>query len=752
MRHKQFVSKALTFTALLAMVLFCVSAFAQETTGGIQGTVKDSSGAVINGATVTVSGPALIGTQTSTTDSAGNYRFSQLPPGTYEINVTAAGFGNNKQSGLKLETGALPILNITMKPGSESTTVEVNEESPAVDVTQSKVQTNVVHEVLDNIPKGRSFQSLIPFAPGARQEPLQSGTGSRDNGFQIDGASDSENVYLIDGINTTNIQNGGVGKNFNTDFVQEVQIKTSSFEAEFGGALGGVINAIPKHGGPNWHGELLTYWRTNALNANDPCASGMTSSGFSTVCGLRLLPPPAAQLNTTTRVDGTPEYYVPQKDKRRILEPGFQVGGPLFTDRLRLYTSYIPYIDTISRNTTFTGLNPGPRELSSNTIQHNAYTRLDWRALNQLNLFAGWNYGYARQKGSLGSPDSAFGQINTGAGTDPNTFRSDAGSVNPLSVYTFGGDWTPTSKFVVSSRYGYFFSNTEQRGTAIGTQYAYQTSIGAATPDASGVTPIPVAGVNVNGSPLQQNSGFANITSPFKTFFDAYKRYSYNADASYFVGNLWGSHTFKGGYFFQKQSNNVLKIYNGSNVQLFWGAQSYTPVTNTTICDPIIAQNVANPAFNVPGSKYGNGPGQNGTSCTGQFGYYIVNDGVDNTGGDSQTANAIYFQDSWTVGKTGLTINAGVRFDQEDTPAYDPSRFPSVNFGFGQKTAPRIGGAYDLLHNARSRSSPAMDSSMICRRWVWPVVRSGRIIGTNAPIPLTQPTTQPSRRPLRSSA
>src|SRR3954470_18382786 len=105
MRHKQFAGKVLAITALIAVMLFCISAFAQETTGGIQGTVKDTQGAVISGATVTVTSPALIGTKTSTTDSAGIYRFAQLPPGTYELSVTAAGFGNNKQSGIKLETG-----------------------------------------------------------------------------------------------------------------------------------------------------------------------------------------------------------------------------------------------------------------------------------------------------------------------------------------------------------------------------------------------------------------------------------------------------------------------------------------------------------------------------------------------------------------------------------------------------------------------------------------------------------------------
>src|SRR5215510_10651879 len=128
-----------------------------------------------------------------------------------------------------------------------------------VDVSTSKVAVTIPEDVIENLPKGRSFQSLIPFAPGARQEPLQSSTSNRDNGFQIDGASDSENVYMIDGVNTTNIQSGGVGKSFPMDFIQEIQIKSSSFEAEYGGALGGVINAVPKRGGNNFHGERSTY-------------------------------------------------------------------------------------------------------------------------------------------------------------------------------------------------------------------------------------------------------------------------------------------------------------------------------------------------------------------------------------------------------------------------------------------------------------------------------------------------------------
>lgn len=669
--------RAFAVVALLA----APSVFPQETTAGLQGTVKDPSGAVVANATVEVASPALIGIRKVQTDAAGNYRFAALPPGDYTMTVTAPGFRVYKQSNIDLAVGRLPNIDVQLQVGGVAETVEVTTEATMIDTTQSKVAVNVPEEVILNIPKGRSFQSLIPFAPGARQEPLQGGTSSRDNGFQIDGASDSENVYLIDGVNTTNIQNGGVGKSFQMDFIQEIQIKSSSFEAEYGGALGGVINAVPKRGSNNWHGSLVTYIRTNALNANDPCASGYTSggvgtfAGYSTVCGLRLNPN-LPSLSTSRRLDGTPEYYLPKKDQRRIIEPGYEIGGPLFKDKLWLFSSYIPTLDTIHRTTTFTGANPGPRTLTSSFIQHNMYNRLDYGVMSSLRLYAAWNYAYSRTTGQLGAPDSAFGQTNTGATTDPNTLRSDTGSVNPLSVYSFGADWTPTAKLVVSARYGYFFSNNEQRGIPTGTRYTYQATVNAASRDLAG-DPFPTSSFNT--------TGYFNIPSNLAYVYDAYKRHSLNVDASYFVSRfLGGTHTFKGGYFWQRQSNDVLRTFQGGAVNLYWG-QNYVPVTSTTACDQIIAQNKAD---------FGQ------ATCQGRYGYFVVGTGVTNTGGTEQFAHALYIQDAWQVGH-GLTLNLGVRFDQERQPPYDANRFPTVEFGWGDKIAPRLGAAYDVLHNGK---------------------------------------------------
>src|SRR5215472_893246 len=545
--------KRILYTMLLAALTCVHASFGQETTAGLQGTVKDPTGALVPNATVEISGPALIGgSRKVETDTAGAYRFAQLPPGDYNLTVTAQGFATLRQAAIHLDVGRLPTLDLSLQVGTATQTVEVAANAATIDVTQSKVAVDVEKTVIDNIPKGRSFQSLITFAPGARMEPLQGGRNDKGNSFQVDGATDAENVYMVDGVNMTDAQNGGVGKNFQVEFIETVQVKSSGFEAEYGGALGGVVNAVPKRGTNNWHGSLLAYMQFNDLNAIDPCLSGMTAgynganfsgptaanvntSAQGQVCGLRLNPS-LAGLNNATRLDGTPEYYLPKKDQRDIIEPGYEISGPLKTDKLWLFSSYVPTLDTIHRSVNFTGNNPGLRTLTSSFVQHNMYNRLDYGATNTLRLFASWNYSYGRQTGQLVLPDSAAGQVNTQATTDPNTLRSDAGYVYPSSVYSFGGDWAPTSKLVVTARYGYFFSNVEQRGVPSGIRYVYQASVNANTKDLTGAT-FPTSAFNT--------TGFANIPSNLARIYDAFKRKSFNIDASYFMHALGGTHTFK---------------------------------------------------------------------------------------------------------------------------------------------------------------------------------------------------------------
>jgi hypothetical protein len=676
-------------------MVFVAAGFAQETTAGLQGTVKDSSGAVLSKASVEVSSAALQGTKKVETDSAGYYRFANLPPGDYDITVTANGFKTLKQGGVHLIAGSLPSIDLSMQVGGAEQTVEVSAAPPIVDVTQSKVQTSVSGEILDTIPKGRSFQSVVGFAPGARQEPLQSSRTDqgRLNGYQIDGASDAENVYMSEGLNITNIYGGGIGNtSIPMEFIQEVQVKSSSFEAEFGGANGGVINAIQKRGGPQWHGSLFTYYRGDPITANDQCINRMFGTVQGSGCGLRSIPGTATntgKLGTVDTATGTQwtsgpffwnnrqaaptQYYLQKQDKWSTIEPGFEVGGPLYKDRLWLFASYVPTLSQVTRSVNFTGNNPGPRSFTQTDTTQSSLTRLDYRLSNSVRLFSAWQGGYRRIKGTQASlnPDSVIGQINTTAGTDPNTLRADTGSTNPLTILNFGGDITLGSKLVITSRYGYFYNDSQDRGKSTGTRYLWQV-------DSTGNTACSGAACPAAD---QHNAGFANIPSNFQQIYDIFGRRQFTTDASYFVGNFFGTHNLKAGYAVQRLSENVLQAFQTSVVNVFYGsAQSYTTASGPTsqVCAAAI-------------QKYG--------QCGGPYGYYVLGDGVTTNGNVSTLNHSFYVQDAWTVHRS-LTINGGVRLDKEFLPPYRPGS-ESISFGFGQKIAPRIGAAYDLLHNGK---------------------------------------------------
>src|ERR1700722_4083283 len=159
------LAAALSFGAAVSVITTSPPVFAQETTGGLQGTIKDASGAVVPGAMVTVTTPSLPGGKSATTDGKGYYHFSNLPPGAYLITVTAKGFSELKREGLVLEVGHDPSIDLVLSVGAESAVVEVSSESPQIDVTSVTTQTNISQDVVNYVPHGTTFQSVIQFAP-----------------------------------------------------------------------------------------------------------------------------------------------------------------------------------------------------------------------------------------------------------------------------------------------------------------------------------------------------------------------------------------------------------------------------------------------------------------------------------------------------------------------------------------------------------------------------------------------------------
>jgi hypothetical protein len=172
MRHTKWIC---FFVVILVMTvgfsLVLPAAYAQETTGGLQGIVKDASGGVVPHAKVVVSSDSLGAPRELETDASGYYHFSNLPPGTYSITGTAKGFKTFKREGVLLEVGHLPSVDLALEIGTAETIVEVSSATPQIDVTTNVTQTNVTEDVINDIPHGRSFQSVIQFAPAARNEP-----------------------------------------------------------------------------------------------------------------------------------------------------------------------------------------------------------------------------------------------------------------------------------------------------------------------------------------------------------------------------------------------------------------------------------------------------------------------------------------------------------------------------------------------------------------------------------------------------
>ncbi len=666
----RFRGVAAVVSLLLLALTLLPQAFAQETTGAIQGIITDPTGAVVAGATVVATADKLIKPVTATSDAHGFYRLNALPPGNYTLLISGSGM-KAKATDLNLKAGDLPNLNFQLTVGSE-TVIDVSTAVAMVDVTQSKVETTITNEVLQEIPKGRSFQSVIPFAPGARQEPLQSTTsgtlnGNRTGGFQIDGASDSENVYSSEGVNVTDIVGGGVGYNVPMEFVQDVQVKSSSFEAEYGGAMGGVVNVVQQKGSSNWHGSIFTYYRSSAMNANDQCA-------LSTTCGLRK--DPSTSVNSSLRLDQAAQYYIGKQDHYRAVNPGFTLGGPLLANKVWLYASFVPEYYALRRDVNFTGTNPGPRSFYQTQNQYYGFARLDYAPTSKLRLFASWEDLYTRVTGnSLPTPDSKNGQTNSNSTTDPTTFRADSGQVIPAAVYAFGGDYTITPRLLLSVRYGYLYSNAEDRGKTTGVKAVMEAgSITAKGLDGSSV---PTA--------YQQLTNYTNIGTNTAQKFNVLQRKSISADLSWLKTGWAGTHNFKVGFGRDSTYNNLVSGYNTALIDFDYGAD-YTVATSATACDAVIAANV---------TKYGSSAAGH---CRGNYGFFYVNDY--STGGVARGDNeGIYVQDAWTIGNR-LTINAGVRFDREYLPPYSAGA-SSIGFDFTQKVGPRIGAAYDVLHNGK---------------------------------------------------
>lgn len=657
---------------------------AQETTGALQGTVKDQTGAVVPHARIHVSTPSLPGGKTTDADEKGFYHFDNLPPGTYTETVVAKGFANLKHENVVIEVGHVPTLDVTLSIGSEATTVEVTSESPVIDVTTETTQTNITHDVVSYVPHGVSFQSVIQFAPSARNEPLQGntmtgngtggtspGNGSNGNaiGYSIGGAADSENAYLVEGQETADVIGGFSHTNVPFDFIQEEEVKTSGVEAQYRGALGGVVNVIMKKGSNHYHGSVFLQFETSGMDGSPTAYSRYDPNGTTTT------------LDNGFVIDPDYQIYQPKKDKTGDWLPGFTLGGPLlpvgkWRDRLYFFAGFNPEFHDIERKVNFSGT---VIPFSQNTQTFYTNARVDAAITQRVHAFASWLYQGQKQAGeSLPYADAANGLFNVSSGNNPTNYAHTLGYRAPNITSNFGADITLTKSLVSTTRYGYFFENYADHGYPTGGNiYVF------------------------NAAGLGQANGYESqaLDANF-THRNAEKHKQLDQDIAFYKSGWAGTHNFRFGYQFNQESDNIFQGYNAPEIIVVPGEQYAVATTEgATNCAAAVAAGQAVATYDPNTGAL--------TKCggvSGGAGYeYAIDAG--NGGVAVSDNNAFYAQDTWTIGR-GITVNAGLRMEKEFLPAENQPNgqiVKSINFGWGDKLQPRIGAAWDVFKNGKMK-------------------------------------------------
>src|SRR5207253_11263419 len=163
---------------------------------------------------------------------------------------------------IQVVLGKTTPVNIALSVAGSTATVNVSASEVTIDPTDNKIQTNITAQVAELLPKGTNFASLLKVAPSTRPEAI-------NGGYQVDGASGSENTFIVDGQEVTHFRTGVLRANDNLPFsiVQETQVKSSGFEAEYGGATGGVINVVTKGGTNDFHGEFGSSFSPSGLQS-----------------------------------------------------------------------------------------------------------------------------------------------------------------------------------------------------------------------------------------------------------------------------------------------------------------------------------------------------------------------------------------------------------------------------------------------------------------------------------------------------
>ena len=516
------------FLAIAVFLLSAIPVVAQETTASISGVVTDPSGAALPG--VSVEAVNNRGQRyTATTDSSGRYRFPSVQPGTYTVTATIAGMEPTALKNLRVTLSGATGADLKMRIGAVAETLTVTAEAPIVNLSSSSVATSVTRQQIEILPRGRDFTDVVAFTPGATNDPVLAG------GISIDGSTGLENRFIIDGIDTTDPQIGDSSVPMRAEFMEEIQVKTAGYAAEFGGSTGGVINAITRSGANDFRGGVLVDYETSSLNEDRP---QLQVAGDEAILRTDL-----------------------HEDDRTRWDPGFYVGGPILRDRLWFFGSYQPGITNTDRTVTFQ--NGFTDTYDQEQIVNYATGNLTSVIGSKMTLKAGFSMSPYETKGALPS------RLGNTTNTAQSTYET--GTKGERETYSASADFTATNSLVFSARAGYYDTDYESTGVPF-YDVIHQFSTGGADPKTA-FPSLPAA-----TPPRGFSSGTLIVDA---TARDMYERTSWATDGTWFVTG-GGEHALKAGFQTEKIGNDVAQGYNGDRLLYYWD-RSFTTTTGQSV-------------------------------------------------------------------------------------------------------------------------------------------------------------------------
>lgn len=329
---------------LLATCLLPVSSALAQGLGRISGLITDSTGAAVPSATVVAVGSTTGTAATVKTNSQGEYVFPALQPSTYNLTVTASGFGNYTQKNVLLEADQAVTVNAALKVGGASEVLDVSSDVPQVDVTTSTLSQVVDTARVNELPlNGRNAAALTTLVAGVVVAPNQASDQGVTKTFPVvvtvtvNGSRANQTNYMLDGGNNVDEYTNVNAPFPMPDATQEFSVETSNYNAEYGQNAGGVVNVITKSGTNRFHGDLFEYVRNAVFN-------GANYFGYSS-------PTPGAALQKI-------------RDPLKRNQFGGTVGGPIRRDRAFFFFGYQKTIIRTQSNAASASVLPTPAQLA----------------------------------------------------------------------------------------------------------------------------------------------------------------------------------------------------------------------------------------------------------------------------------------------------------------------------------------------------------------------------------------------------